>query len=500
MSGLGLDTSEFVAPKTSFGLQAAFSSFEEKVVASIKGAVQKIVEEDYLADLESIKEVHKEIKALYQNIKGLPDRCSDLVLKKHLRFLIKAIDQRLDSCDLPKKEVKSIRASFLKISEDIGVVPELNPCVEQPDAEYLPPEYKVTIESWKEDKECEKAYFFTKKDKEGHTIASVRRHLLALDSAKDASLITKALSYADGDFYFDGDLEADHLQPANILLSRQLELVEFMNLDSLFAEGMMADPRGYFIESEGVYYGSKLFFMDYYNCVDNVWLINPSKNKGEKGKQDPLKWLAAQEKFDRFFDAIGGQDSIVKSTLLYTTSDGRVLCKAAKEWFREVYAEEIVAAGFIFYAVAEPARILIADAKKADTPKARIKAMSSYAAMNILAIGSPSKTPEEVKKHKASRQKESLSGKKAKKTPKALAEPAGSESDDELFQRLPLEFSEINKENIHRMQAMRKHSPVKRARRHMLKVLTSLYVESFDAEPKKKVGGAKKKLAISAKL
>lgn len=165
----------------------------------------------------------------------------------------------------------------------------------------------------------------------------------------------EAFSYADGDFYDTGNLHADHLQPADSILFRQLEMIMAMNIDQLFKQKMMAHPESgnFFKEANGTVFGTQYFFLVYFNCIDNLWLISASANTGISGKnnQDPIEWLASHDYFGKdFFNAHAAplnKDKILYEIIPTNLGKPLILAEASKIWFKKQYAKSMSASNYI---------------------------------------------------------------------------------------------------------------------------------------------------------
>jgi hypothetical protein len=336
------------------GRQRILKELEEKAATAIMSDIQKIVAEG-LTEIEPASFIDT-LQQLHQEIQGLPFSTTKSNLSQSLRFLVLVIEKRLNQLEVPEH----LRAQCEQISNIIGHVPVLNAVVPLPDSEFLPSQFQQSAFSWgkiiwrnpsRESRE-EKLEFFTR-SKAGHKIASVRLYLTHLDQDVRE---TEALSYAEADFFDIGNLQADHLQPSEHIVKRQMELVAAMNLDPFFRAIVLheAEGKGYFKEQEGIIYGTKRFYMEYHNCIDNLWFVSTAVGT-RKINQDPIEWLEQHERFGAaFFDSIGGGKSINYQGILYTTRDGLILAKATRTWFQIQYGQEIAAAGYILHQIKEP--------------------------------------------------------------------------------------------------------------------------------------------------
>lgn len=252
-------------------------------------------------------------------------------------------------------------------------IPELNQDTPLPLPDFLPADVETSKERWKKEawnnpsrqSREQPIKSFKRKDNAGD-IASVRRHLIAQDI--DSKKHQEALSYADGDFYDVGNLQADHLQPSESILKRQLEMIHAMNLDPLFKEKIYAHPNkdDFFIEKNGAVLGTQYFFSLYHNCIGNLWLISAADNTGHagKGSQDAIQWLTEHPRFVKaFFDDHGGAAAnLDKTKILYeikkpeAPQESTILAEAARTWFRKKYDSEIKATGYIQYEISQPAK------------------------------------------------------------------------------------------------------------------------------------------------
>ena len=281
------------------------------------------------------------------------------------------------------------------IDSKIGVVPSLNSVVTQPDEKFLPPQYQTSVKRWSKEAwknptrdksgKGEKIQFYTR-EANGHQYASVRLHLIEQD--KSISPEGESLSYCDADFFAHGDLQADHLQPSSNILERQQELIAMMNIDPLYKTVLFTHPlnRDYFVEDlvTSEVNGSKRFFMDYHNAIDNLWLMRPADNTGTgKSNVDPITWLASHSRFgERFLETVR---PINKAGILYTTKDGEVLAKAARKWFQSIYHEEITGVRFYSEQVIVPFKQLLLNTSQPD-PSCKIRKHANIATMVAMAM------------------------------------------------------------------------------------------------------------------
>lgn len=359
------------------GRQRILRALEEGVTTAIMNDIQEILAKG-LGEMELASFIET-LQGLHKAIQDLSISATKSTLSQLLRFLLLVIENRLDQLKSPSE----VGILCEQISRIIGHVPILNAVVVLPDPRFLPVQYQTSILSWadtiwknpsRESRE-EKLEFFTRREA-GYKMASVRLHLMDLDQEPNT---TEALSYSEADFCDIGNLQADHLQPSEHIVKRQMELVAAMNLDPLFKAKVLheAGGKGYFKEQETVIYGTKRFYLEYHNCIDNLWFISTAAGT-RKSNQDPIEWLEEHERFGaEFFNSIGGKESINCLGILYTTHDGVLLAKAARIWFQTQYAQEITTAGYILHQIKGP---LLSKVKKTNTQPSgkqqRIKLMA----------------------------------------------------------------------------------------------------------------------------
>lgn len=369
---LKIDTISIPTIPDKIGKQTALKALEEQLLDYLKilrADWQEIVKQGLKTSSITNPQVSlfNPFQLLFDKIQQLPNCYTKKVLEQQLRIGLLIINNRIaDLSELAKQAFVVMRDT---ITNAIGTVPTLNASVPLPDEEHLPKQYTKSKLIW-----VTKAYqdpsrnsanepldFFVRGDDLGQ-ISSVRRHLLCLDiNTKNDK---EALSYEDADFYAIGDLQADHLQPSENIIERQQELVLAMNIDPLFAEEVLQHPesKNYFIKAtlDGIeqYVGTRYFYMVYHNCIDNLWLISTAANTGQgKGNGDAIDWLKTHPRFSgAFFASMGGEASINRNTLLYTTAVGVILAQAARKWFLETYKEEIAAVGFVRTEISKPAK------------------------------------------------------------------------------------------------------------------------------------------------
>lgn len=147
------------------------------------------------------------------------------------------------------------------------------------------------------------------------------------------------ISHANADYYsVTADLHADHLQPAMQITDRLLELVEAMNLCESFALSMHRAHPDYFQKEQGKWYGRRKLFLDYYNCPENLWLMNGGANVG-KQSNDPLDYLKNHPFFgERFFSYLADEKGAISKDAIIYTVGGAPLAKVAKDWFATHYS------------------------------------------------------------------------------------------------------------------------------------------------------------------
>lgn len=276
-------------------------------------------------------------------------RLFNLVLENHF----------LNQCE--PEFSNTIRDKLLKIQEAIGVVPRLNPVVKLPDKSLMPPQYFSKTSTgkktswdmiiWKDPRRGsahERLEFISSTTEDGRRIAAVRQQL-AQEELYEYQEEKTAVCYGCADFDVISNLHADHLQPAADILERQCEMLMAMNADPIFAKEMMSAEanQGYLLynKNEPQYYGTKKFFMEYHNAVENVWFMHSGENAGGgKGGEEVITWLRNHPRFGQaFFAAVG---PIQQQTILFCTEDGTLLAAKARRWFRQRYSEEITSKGF----------------------------------------------------------------------------------------------------------------------------------------------------------
>lgn len=370
------------------GRQRILRKLEEKVTTAIMNDIQKIVTEG-LAEIESASFI-KILQQLRREIQSLPISMAKSNLSQPLRFLVLVIKNRFEQSEQVQETLK-------QITQDFGNVPELNSEIMLPAPQFLPRNFENTIKKWgriiwknpsRESRE-ERLEFFSQRGV-GHRTASVRLHLIALD--EDAQEKKEALSYAEADFYHIGNLQADHLQPSEDIVKRQMELVAAMNIDPIFRVKMLhaAERKEYFKEVTGIIYGTKKFYMEYHNCVENLWLISTAAGT-KKGNICPIEWLRWHGRFgEPFFEAIGGEQSLRKDKILITTEQGKLLAESARRWFRRQYREEITTAGYICHQIKEPLLRQVEQTEKQPSKRRRIKLMAKITTAAHLAEGGSS--------------------------------------------------------------------------------------------------------------
>jgi hypothetical protein len=378
----------FVEIPPRIGKQRILKSLEEQVTEAIKHDTLEIIKKG-LAEINSVLLVEI-LQQLHQAIQGLPDSITKSNLSQQLRFLMLVIQNRLEQIHSPE----TLPEILEQITQDIGSVPELNIEIPLPAQAFLPRNFEKTVRTWERiiwqhpsrESRGERLEFFLQRGVD-YKAASVRLHLISLD--KDSQRHDEALSYAEADFYQVGNLQADHLQPSEDIIKRQMELVEAMNLDPIFKEKIIskASGKGYFKEEGGIVYGTKRFYMEYHNCVGNLWLISTAAGT-KKSNKDVIEWLEQHERFGTaFFDNIGGKESINCQGILYTTQDGSLLAKAARTWFQVRYGQEITAAGYVLHQIKEPLLRQVDKIEQCDRKRRRIKLMAKMATAAQLVEG-----------------------------------------------------------------------------------------------------------------
>lgn len=352
---------EFNIPRPGIGQARALASNPEihAAIQAIKHDIFLLVDAHFEFTEETINLLLASLTSLRVNILRLPPRSTSYEqLSQQLRFLVLVLKNRFDFLSLNDRG--KLNDILITLSQNIGIIPELNSGVRLPDPEFMPPNYQKTVKKWAAipwtnpkrgvlSKEAERLYFFDKDN-----APSVRAHLQKIDQNKKYP--EEALSYVDADFFEMGDLHADHFQPSEDIIARQQELVAAMNLDPLFAERMkkLGKGKGYFLEENGEIFGSKKFFMEYHNCIDNLWLIRTAVGL-RKSDQDPIEWLKNHQRFGEvFLNDIGGESSICKSSIFWTTREGTLLAEATRQWFLKKYRSEIVKSRLIRREILDP--------------------------------------------------------------------------------------------------------------------------------------------------
>lgn len=128
--------------------------------------------------------------------------------------------------------------------------------------------------------------------------------------------------------------------------------VEAMNLDPIFCKEMLekSEDNYYFVKvkkgkGKSITYdivGTKNFYMEYHNCVDNIWLMRRADNLG-KSASECIDYLQESDVYVNFLAAIGGEDCISRETILWTINNeesqyhGMLLAQAMRQWFRDAY-------------------------------------------------------------------------------------------------------------------------------------------------------------------
>lgn len=492
-------------PKGTVGRNRALQAFEKRTLPFINNVIKEIVEEGILSEVDSSEMLSEPLLTLQKNIEALPSSGNTDIRKnltQRLRFLVLVINNRLS--EIPTKKARNETEQLLrKISREIGVVPMLNNHVPQPDAEFRPPEYEASANEWKRipwespsrTSEEEKVQFYRRKKidavtKKEHIFASTRLHLFAKDKNIAESEKNEALSYADGDFHSFGTVHADHLQPCADILYRQLELIDAMNIDPLLTEKLQmheagyfrVEGEGYFIKDRGRIYGTKKFFMDYYNCIDNLWLIVADANTGiGKGMQEPIQWLMQHESYGQeFFDNVG-QGEVCKDTILYTIGDGVMLCEAAKIWFRKTQAQQISANHFVLHEIERPAKELAVKAVSQSSKRKNIEVVARFVFSGALLQLSPEKKPStkidiiEFPPTTPPKKPKIHHIDKEEKSP-----------DSDSCSDIATPDAQINKETIERMKGVAKRSLHLQVAKRAAKELTGAYIAELRANKTQK--------------
>lgn len=341
-----------------FGRHVALDNLKTKLTDAIQQDISFIVKD---GPPKSLTDTEKPLKKLFDRVKTLPESKQKEDIFQQFRFLNLVLNNRLIAYS--NSDAGILSKTLDDIKEVVGVVPVLNPVVKLPDKEFLPKNYFTqTMEKWSKIywkdpgryMKKEKLSFF--EYKEGHT-TSVRAHLLALEKTSEHPDFF--LSYADADFYHYGNLQADHLQPSEQIVARQKELIFSMNIDPIFKKKTFESPynNSYFIlvDKEETVVGSKKFYMEYHNCLENLWMITTAENTGQgKGNADPITWLNSHPNFGKeFFDSLGDK-KVQTDTILYREPDGMILAEYAKKWFKDHYRNEIAATSFIDFQIKTP--------------------------------------------------------------------------------------------------------------------------------------------------
>ena len=336
------------------GKQRQLEALKSRILPAIQQDIASIVR-DELGEFD-ILAMMDYLNQLFQAIQALPRSMVRSDLEQQVRFFVLVVRNRLDDSD----GMVPLRQLCENISRVFGFVPELNADVPLPDAQFLPTQFATSVTEWANiiwqnpgrNSVDERIHFFGRRTS---TIRkdSVRLHLLELD--RNPANSEEALSYADADFYNLGDLQVDHLQPSDDIIHRQLELIAAMNIYSIFRDKMLekGGGKGYFMSQDGRIFGSKRFFMEYHNCVGNLWFLNPNEGT-PKSNQDPVEWLEKHPRFsERFLVSLGGKDAVDKRSILFTYA-GELLADRAKNWFHATYAQEIAVGQFLGAHVSQP--------------------------------------------------------------------------------------------------------------------------------------------------
>lgn len=301
-----------------------------------------------------VKKLTKKLNEIFEVTQKLPNNENNFFLKLQLKCFSHILSNKKFLESNKNKELKKICE---KIDKNYGKIPTKLNKINLPKEQYLPPGLSkgTTQKKWAKniyDNPCRKEsgdnaiYFFTVKY-DDHQFASVRVDLIEDDINLDNE--EEALCYAECDFYKTSILQADHLQSSSSIINRQKEMIYLMNVNEEFKQNIMKQKtckKGYFVKEKGIIYGTKLFFMEYHNCIDNLWLINASSNTGAVGKMDlePIEWLEEQDIFGQ--DCLKSIGEVNKESILYTVGkEDKILCLAVKEWYRKEYKPNILISG-----------------------------------------------------------------------------------------------------------------------------------------------------------
>lgn len=318
----------------------------DEIIAAIKLEITRVVAGDTSA---VTAEDMKRLKAIITRGKLSTNKKE---IFKQIRFLLLAISNRKDEITLNTQVSNKLQV----IMQEIGTVPVLNKDVRLPVNTYWAKAKTVT--EWGETpwynpsrtNQQEKIGFFTSSSKK----AGVREQLFSDEIAIESTFEEndQFMSYSDATRLPDRELEADHFQASSIILEKQKEMVEAMNIDPIFCKEMLENSKDnyYFVKikkgkGKSATYdivGTKNFYMEYHNCVDNIWLMRRADNLG-KSASECIDYMQESDVYVNFLTAIGGEDCISKGTILWTVNNdefqyhGMLLAQAMRQWFRDAY-------------------------------------------------------------------------------------------------------------------------------------------------------------------
>ncbi|GJM07461.1 MAG: hypothetical protein DHS20C10_11950 [marine bacterium B5-7] len=416
------------------------------LIDAIKTDINSIVSEGYTPDdlgghLEMLLDLAK-----------LAKKSGDTSVQKHTRFFLLVIENRIRSWPGDQSTTNKL---LPEIAGLVGRVPKLNPGeIRLPEDKYLSNKDVREKESYRKEvwkkpfrqrpsgkseqrsmnsaassaaasssegtekrkgkEKLEKVEFYTST---GHI--AVREHLTAHDlhdRNKEGS-DGQAFCHATQSLQSCSSLDADHMLPSKLILERQIELLEAMNLDPIHAENTMEteEAKRYLICEDGTFYGSRGFFMEYHNCIDNIWFIKAELNK-EKRDQDPVSWLTTQPQFGKdLFAQIG---EVNTDYILYTGAQDKILGKLVRQWSRrERY----------------PTRLL-SDILQHQTPPgqatpADLEGTSTYAAIG-LALSVCAADPEETSEERGLEVAEQTLQERTDQLEQPTAETSGSDEEE----------------------------------------------------------------------
>ena len=256
---------------------------------------------------------------------------------KKTRLLIFALEKNIPDLLVGKEE------QIKEISRITGKVPELNNNITQSIREHG---YKIpglqTNPIWDNRDSAKDGVGFYE-----HQKKRIVREILFSEEDRE-NTVPQALSssftsqnyyisHATGNFYSSkSDMHADHLLPSIQIIDRQLEFVEAINYCPEFANQMSRQYPDYFAQHSGKWHGTRRFFLDYHNCLDNLWLINGGANVGKRSG-DTIEFLQKHKYFgERFFRFVAEQGGISQNQILYTVNS-IPLAKVARDWFAATY-------------------------------------------------------------------------------------------------------------------------------------------------------------------